>query len=247
MDRVIYIAMTGAREVTRQQAVVSHNLANVSTQGFKQELNVFRALPVVGEGAKTRAYVLETTPTTDFSYGAIQETGRAMDVAVRGDGWIAVQDANGQEAYTRMGNFQISLNGVLQTTNGYNVMGEGATIAVPPDQEILIGKDGTVSSVPSGRGLNAVTQAGRIKLVNPPEADLVRGDDGLFRLANGQPAVADANVQLVSGVLETSNVNPAEALVSMVSLARQFDMNMRVLRAADENHRSADKVLTLNG
>jgi len=247
MDRVIYIAMTGAREVTRQQAAVSHNLANVSTHGFKQELNVFRALPVVGEGAKTRAYVLETTPRTDFSYGAIQETGRAMDVAVRGDGWIAVQDANGQEAYTRMGHFQVSVNGVLQTTNGYNVLGEGATIAVPPDQEVLIGKDGTVSSVPSGRGLNAVTQAGRIKLVNPPEADLVRGEDGLFRLANGQPAAADANVQLVSGVLETSNVNPAEALVSMVSLARQFDMNMRVLRAADENHRSADKVLSLNG
>lgn len=247
MDRVIYIAMTGAREVTRQQAAVSHNLANVSTHGFKQELNVLRALPVVGEGARTRAFVLETTPRTDFTSGSIQETSRPLDVAVRGQGWIAVQDANGQEAYTRMGHLQVSTNGILQTSNGYNVLGEGAPIAVPPDQDILIGKDGSVSTVPIGQGLNAVAIAGRIKLVNPPEADLKRGEDGLFRTADGRPALADANVQVVSGALETSNVNPAEALVSMVSLARQFEMNMRVMRAADENHRSADKVLSLNG
>lgn len=247
MDRVIYIAMTGAREVTRQQAAVSHNLANVSTHGFKQELSVFRALPVVGEGARTRAFVFETTPRSDFTHGAIQETGRALDVALRGPGWIAVQDANGQEAYTRMGHLQVSVNGILQTTNGYNVLGDGGPIAVPPDQDILIGKDGSVSTVPLGQGLNAVAIAGRIKLVNPAETDLKRGEDGLFRTADGQLAAADANVQLVSGALETSNVNPAEALVNMVSLARQFEMNMRILRTADENHRGADKVLTLNG
>ena len=246
MDRVIYVAMTGAREVTRQQAAVSHNLANVSTHGFKQELNVFRALPVVGEGAKTRAFVLETTPRSDFSYGAIQETGRALDVAVRGQGWIAVQDASGQEAYTRMGHFQVNVNGIMQTTNGYNVLGEGAPIAIPPDQEILIGKDGSVSTVAIGQG-GASEIAGRIKLVNPPETDLVRGADGLFRLKSGEPAAADVNVQLVSAALETSNVNPAESLVSMISLARQFEMNMRVMRAADENHRSADQVLSMNG
>jgi len=247
MDRVIYVAMTGAREVTRQQAAVSNNLANVSTHGFKQELNVFRALPVVGEGARTRAFVLETTPRTDFSYGAMQDTGRALDVAVRGQGWIAVQDATGQEAYTRMGHLQVSVNGVLQTSNGYNVLGDSGPIAVAPEQDVLIGKDGTISTVPVGRGLNAVTIAGRIKLVNPPEAELKRGEDGLFRTASGQPAQADANVQVVSGMLETSNVNPAEALVSMVSLARQFEMNMRVLSMADDNHRSADKVLSING
>ena len=246
MDRVIYIAMTGAREVTRQQAAVTNNLANVSTQGFKREFNVFRALPVVGEGARTRAFVLETTPRSDFTQGAIQQTGRALDVAVRGDGWIAVQDANGQEAYTRMGHLQVSANGILQTTNGYNVLGDAGPVTVPPDQDVVIGKDGTVSTVPVGQELAAVATAGRIKLVNPPETDLVRGEDGLFRTTNGQPAVADANVQLVSGALETSNVNPAEALVSMISLARQFEMNMRVLRAADENSRSADKVLSLS-
>jgi len=244
MDRVIYVAMTGAREVTRQQAAVSHNLANISTHGFKQELNVFRALPVVGEGAKTRAFVLETTPRNDFSSGTVQQTGRSLDVALRGPGWIAVQDDNGQEAYTRMGHLQVSQNGVMQTSNGLNLMGDSGPVAVPPDQDILIAKDGTVSTVPVGQGLNAVAIAGRIKLVNPAEADLVRGEDGLFRQKSGQPAAADANVTLISGALETSNVNPAEAMVSMVSLARQFELQMRVLRAAEDNNRSADKVLS---
>ena len=244
MDRVIYIAMTGAREVTRQQAAISHNLANVSTHGFRQELNVFRALPVVGEGARTRAFVLETTPRTDFTQGVLQQTERPLDVALRGPGWIAVQGADGQEAYTRMGHLQVSQNGILQTTNGLTVLGDAGPITVPPDQDILIGKDGTISTVPVGRDLNAVTIVGRIKLTNPNETDLLRGDDGLFRLKSGQPAPADANVTLVAGALETSNVNPAEALVNMVSLARQFDMNMRVLRAAQDNDGSANKVLS---
>jgi flagellar basal-body rod protein FlgF len=243
MDRVIYVAMTGAREVTRQQAVVSHNLANISTTGFKSEMNVFRALPVVGDGAKTRAFVLETTPTTDYGSGVLQATGRNLDVAVNGSGWIAVQDATGQEAYTRMGDLQISANGVLQTGTGLTVMGDGGPIALPPDQQILIGKDGTVSTVPLGANKNAVTIAGRIKLVNPPESDIVRGDDGLFRLNSGQPAPADANVNLAVGTLETSNVSPTDALVKMISLGRQFDMQMRVLTAANDNHKDADKII----
>ena len=247
MDRVIYIAMSGAREVTRQQAAVSHNLANVSTHGFKQELNVFRALPVVGEGAKTRAFVAETTPRTDFTQGVLQMTGRALDVALQGDGWIAVQDASGQEAYTRMGHLQISQNGILQTTNGLNVIGDAGPLSLPPEQDVLVAKDGTVSTVPVGQNLTAVAIAGRIKLVKPQEADLVRGEDGLFRLASGQPAEANADVQLVSGALETSNVNPAQALVNMVSLARQFEMQMKVISNAEDNHRSADKVLSANG
>lgn len=243
MDRVLYIAMTGAREVTRQQAAVAHNLANVSTHGFKQELNVFRALPVVGEGARTRAFVLETTPRTDFSSGAIQQTGRPLDVAVRGAGWIAVQGPDGREAYTRMGQLEVGQNGLLQTANGHLVLGDGGPIAVPPDQEVAIAPDGTVSAIPVGENRNAVTIAGRIRLVNPPEAELTRGQDGLFRTRNGQPAPADANVKLAVGALETSNVNPAEALVQMISLARQFELQMRLIRSADENARAVDKVI----
>lgn len=243
MDRVVYVAMTGAREITRQQAVVSHSLANIATTGFKQELSVFRALPVVGEGARTRAFVLETTPGTNFTGGAIQPTGRSLDVAVQGSGWIAVQGADGQEAYTRMGDLQTSVNGILQTGTGLTILGDGGPIAVAPDQEVLIAKDGTVSTVPEGGNRNAVEIAGRIKLVNPPEADLVRGEDGLFRLKSGQAAELDANVGLAVGALESSNVNPAEALVNMISLSRQFETQMRLLRTAEENHRAGDKVL----
>ncbi len=243
MDRVVYVAMTGAREITRHQAVVAHNLANISTTGFKAELNVMRALPVVGEGARTRAFVLDTTPGSDFTPGSMQHTGRSLDAAVQGSGWIAVQDAAGQEAYTRMGDFQTTVNGVLQTGAGLNVVGDGGPIALAPDQDALIAPDGTVSTVPVGADRNAVQIAGRIKLVNPPEADLVRGGDGLFRLKSSQPAEADADVRLAVGSLETSNVNPAEALVSMISLARQFETQMRVLRTAEENHRAGDKVL----
>lgn len=243
MDRVLYIAMTGAREVTRQQAAVSHNLANLDTIGFKAQLNVFRALPVVGEGARTRAFVLETTPSADYSPGSLRHTGRTMDVALRGEGWIAVQGADGQEAYTRMGDLQTSINGILQTGNGLNVVGDGGPIALPPGRDVLVASDGTVSTVPEGGNRNAVEIAGRIKLVNPPEADLERGEDGLFRLKSGQPAPVDANVQLAVGTLESSNVSPAEALVNMISLSRQFDTQMRVLRVAEDNHQAGDKVL----
>lgn len=245
MDRVIYLAMTGAKQVGLQQAAVAHNLANVSTHGFKEELNVFRALPFVGEGARTRAAVVETTPRTNYTEGVIQQSGSALDVAVRGPGWIAVQDAAGQEAYTRMGHLQVSANGVLQTSSGLTVLGDAGPISIPPDQEIAIAKDGTISTVPLGQNLNAVAVAGRIKLVNPPEVEMTRGQDGLFRARDNLPAPADATVTLVSGALETSNVNAAEAMVNMISLARQFDLQMRVLRSAEDNHRSADKILAL--
>ncbi len=243
MDRVIYIAMTGAREVTRQLDAVTNNLANVSTQGFRQQLNVFRALPVVGEGAKTRAFVLETTPRTDYTPGVLQQTDRPLDVAVSGSGFIAVQGADGKEAYTRMGHLQVSQNGILQTTNGLTVLGDAGPISVPPDQAIQAAKDGTISTVPLNAPRTDVATVGRIKLTNPAEANLIRGADGLFRQSNVQPAAADANVRLVTGALEGSNVNPAEALVNMVSLSRQFEMNMRTLRAAQDNDTSATKVI----
>lgn len=244
MDRMIYIAMAGAREVAQQQAAVSHNLANISTTGFKAEMNLFKALPVIGDGAKTRAYVLETTPTADYSSGAIHATGRNLDVAVKGQGWIAVQDASGQEAYTRLGDLQVSINGVLENGAGQTVLGDGGPIAVPPDQEIMIGHDGTVSTAPIGQNQKAVGIAGRIKLVNPPESDLIRGDDGLFRVKGGQPAPTDENIRLAVGSLESSNVNPAESLVKMISLGRQFELQMRALTTASDDHKAADKIIT---
>lgn len=246
MDRLIYIAMSGAKHTMHQQAQVAHNLANASTTGYKAEANSFRALQVLGDGEKTRAFVVDSTSGADLSTGAIQNTDRDLDVAVQGKGWLVVQSADGSEAYTRNGSLLIGSNGLLQTRNGLTVMGDGGPLAVPPDAEITIAKDGTVSAIPAGQAASTIATAGRIKLVNPPEADLVKGSDGLFRLASGVSAPADANVVLAQKSLETSNVNAVDSLVNMISLARQFDMQMKLLQNAEANSRQAAQIMTLS-
>lgn len=247
MDRLIYTAMTGASHVLQQQAAVSENLANASTPGFRATLNTFRAVPLVGEGLPTRTFVVDSTAGADFSPGAFQGTGRSLDVAVNGPGWVVVQGADGREAYTRNGSFQISPSGVLQTRTGLNVAGDGGPITIPPDTEVTFAKDGTISTVPSGSQVTSVIVVGRLKLVNPPEAQLERGGDGLFRLKDGTTAPADAKVEVVPESLETSNVNTVEAMVTMISLARKFDMQMKMLQSADNNARQASQIFALNG
>ncbi|HUX89168.1 MAG TPA: flagellar basal-body rod protein FlgF [Gallionellaceae bacterium] len=247
MDKLIYTAMTGASHALQQQAAVSQNLANANTPGFRSAINTFRAVPLLGEGLPTRTFVVDSTAGADFSQGPMQPTGRALDVAVNGDGWLAVQTADGAEAYTRNGSFQLTPNGVLQTRSGLNVMGETGPITVPPDTQITIGKDGTISTVPTNSQVTAVTVIGRLKLTNPAQAQLVRGDDGLFRSADGRAANADANVSVSSGHLEGSNVNAVEAMVNMITLARQFDMQMKMLTTADNNSRQAGQILNVGG
>lgn len=245
MDRLIYVAMSGARQTLGQQATVAHNLANLTTNGFRAETSVFRAVPVTGDGAQTRAFVVDSTPGADFTPGVIQSTGRDLDVAVQGKGWIAVQAADGSEAYTRSGSLQTNANGVLQTRTGNAVLGDGGPISIPNDTLITIAGDGTVSTVPTGNRPAASAVVGRIKLVNPAENMLERGNDGLFRVRGGAPAAADAGVRLASGSLETSNVNAVEAMVSMIALARQFDMQMKMLQNAETNARQAAQLLTM--
>ncbi|OGS93649.1 MAG: flagellar basal-body rod protein FlgF [Gallionellales bacterium GWA2_59_43] len=247
MDRLIYTAMTGASHVLQQQAAVSENLANASTPGFRAALNTFRAVPLVGEGLPTRTFVVDSTAGSDFTPAAFQSTGRELDVAINGAGWIAVQGADGKEAYTRNGSFQVSSNGVLQTRTGLNVMGDGGPITIPPDTEVTFAKDGTISTVPSGGQATSVIVVGRLKLVNPPPEQLERGGDGLFRLQDGTTATADANVSAVSGSLEGSNVNTVEAMVNMISLARKFDMQMKMLQTADNNARQASQIMNISG
>jgi len=246
MDKLIYIAMTGARHTLWQQAAVTHNLANAVTTGYRAETNAFRALPVFGAGSPTRAFVVDSTTGANFAPGSIQHTGRDLDVAVQGGGWIAVQTPDGSEAYTRNGSLQVGPNGMLQTRNGLTVLGDSGPIAIPPDTDITVAKDGTISTVPIGQNLNAVSAVGRIKLVNPAEAGLVRGSDGLFRVQNATTVPADAGVTLISGALETSNVNVVDALVGMISLARQFDMQIKLLQSAEANATKASQVMNLN-
>ncbi|MGV7209032.1 flagellar basal-body rod protein FlgF [Oxalobacteraceae bacterium A2-2] len=245
MDRLIYTAMTGARHVVEQQATVSNNLANATTTGFRAQLDSFRAVPVVSEGLATRAFVVDSTVGADLRPGPIETTGRNLDVAVRGEGWLAVQSADGSEAYTRNGSLKVSQNGLLQTSGGLTLQGEGGPIAVPPDTAVTIASDGTVSAVTNDYMPGPANVLGRVKLVNPDPKSLVRGDDGLFRLTSGAPADNDAGVRLVDGALEGSNVNPVDSMVNMISLARQFEMQMSLLKNAENNAAKATQILAL--
>lgn len=245
MDRMIYTAMTGAKHILEQQATNSHNLANVNSTGFRAQLNAFRAVPVVSEGMPTRAFVVDATVGTDFTPGVLQQTGRDLDVAIQGKGWLTVIRPDGSEGYTRNGALRVSENGLLQNSSGHILMGENGPIAVPPDETITIGRDGTVSTVSNNFEPGAVNVLGRLRLVNPPEAMLVRGKDGLFEMNSEQPAPLDPDVQLVSGALEGSNVNVVEAMVNMISLARQFDFQVKLLENAENNANKASQILNL--
>jgi flagellar basal-body rod protein FlgF len=233
--------MSGAKATMQRQDVVAHNLANASTTGFKAELTAFRAVPVVGQGASTRAYALETTPGYNAEPGPIQTTGRNLDVAMKGNAWLAVQATDGTEAYTRAGSLQLNTEGLLTTSNGLTVLGDGGPITLPANGEYAIGADGTVTAkVGNGRP----TAVGKLKLVTP-EAPLTRGTDGLMRGAEELPA--DPNARLQDGALEGSNVSAVETMVSMIAAARQFEQQMKMLQSAQEKEQSATKLLGSGG
>jgi flagellar basal-body rod protein FlgF len=232
-----------------RQAAVANNLANVTTQGYRAEEHRLRSAQVLThnttpDALPTRAFAVDASTHTDYSEGALMYTGGLYDVAVKGKGWIALALPDGTEAYTRNGSFETSVEGVLQTKTGIPVQGDGGPITIPPNTRITIERDGTISTVPETGAQNVVNVVGRIKLVDPPEADLVRGPDGLFRLGTGEAAEQSNAVKIAAGYLENSNVNPVEQMVSMISLARQFEMQMRMITTAEANDRAADQVLS---
>lgn len=245
MDEMIYIAMTGARQTEVAQSINSNNLANISTTGFRADLHAFSSIPINGPGVDTRVNAVTDSYGTDLSSGALQSTGRATDVAVQGDGYIAVETADGSEAYTRRGDFRVEPGGLLVNGAGHLVRGEGGPVAIPPNSSLLIGKDGTISVQPVGQGPETISIVDRIKLVKPDEAQLVKGEDGLLRHVDGDEAVADASVGLQSGMLESSNVNVAKTLVNMIELARQYEMQVNVIKSAEENADSAAQMMRL--
>ncbi|WP_233865212.1 flagellar basal-body rod protein FlgF [Paraburkholderia adhaesiva] len=249
MDRLIYTAMSGATQSLEQQAVVANNLANVSTTGFRAQLANFRDVPMsFGDGSTvndltTRTFVLSATPGSDMTPGAISKTGNPLDIAIQGQGFIAVQGTDGNEAYTRAGNLHVDENGQLVTANNLQVIGGGGPIAVPPGSAVTIGSDGAVSAIAPGSQPNAIAMIDQIKFVNPPAGTLTRSDDGLFRTADGNPADADPTVQIATEAIEGSNVNPVAAMVSMITNARQFQMQTKLLQTADQNDQTANQLL----
>jgi len=243
MDRGLYVAMTGAKQIMQAQAVNNHNIANVSTTGFRADTVSFASLPIYGPGFASRVNAVALSAGTDFSGGALESTGNALDVAVNGQGFIAVQGADGKEAYTRAGDLKLTESGAVTTGTGLPVLSETGPIVIPPAASVTIGTDGTVSVVPMGLSPAAQSQVDRIKLVNPPLNALTKGEDGLLRLKAGGSAKTDDAVTLASGVLETSNVNSAQSLVSMIELQRLYEFQIKSMNSTDQNEQSAQRLM----
>jgi flagellar basal-body rod protein FlgF len=240
MDRMIYLSMSGAKATMQRQDTLANNLANVSTTGFRAELQAFRAVPVEGSGASTRVFTLETTTGYDSSPGPVAVTGRNLDVAVRGDGWLAVQALDGTEGYTRAGSLEVSADGTLVTRGGMQVLGDGGPIQLPPNSEPSIASDGSINArLPNGKS----SVVGKLKLVTP-EARLARGGDGLFRAAGGEALPADPAARVQEGALEGSNVSPVENMVAMIAAARQFEAQMKMLQTAEADEKAAAQLLS---
>lgn len=245
MDKMIYLAMSGAKEIMHRQTSNNHNLANLNTTGFKADLDSLKSLPVYGPGHPGRVYVQDEGVGADHSGGQIIQTGRELDIAINGDGFIAVQDRDGSEGYTRAGDLRVNSAGIIENGAGYPVMGNGGPIAIPPFEKLEIGSDGTISIRPVGSDANALAVVDRIKLVNPPTENLKKSATGIFH-TDGEPAEPDATISIVNGSLENSNVNAVEGMVKMIELSRQYEMQVKMMKAAEDNDKSAAKLLQIS-
>ena len=246
MDRMIFIAMSGAKEIMTAQTINANNLANASTTGFKADFQSSLSQPVYGSVLPSRVYTSTEDAGVDFNPGSIISTGRELDIAINGQGWIAVQTADGNEAYTRAGDLRIDNLGRLMTGAGHSVLGNGGPIAMPPHAKLVIGTDGTISIQPLGQPASTMAVVDRIKLVDPPTEELEKGSDGLLHIASGQSAEADASVSMVSGSLESSNVNTVSAMVRMIELARQYETHIKLMSAAESNDEASAQIMRVS-
>lgn len=248
MDRIIYTAMNGAQRLLEQQSAVSNNLANINTTGFREQLAIQRAVPLQGGALfPTRVGTATVTPGTKNEQGALAETGSPLDVAIRGEGWFAVQTPTG-EAYTRAGDFSVDANNMLVTKQGYPVLSaDGGPVELPDRGAVTFSTDGQISVLGAGDNPRDIQIMGQLKLVNPAMTELERGADGWFRLANGAIAQPDDQVTIVAGFVEKSNVNAAEAMVAMINNSRRFEMQMKVISDASAREEKANSILSSNG
>ena len=247
MDKALYIAMTGAKHNMIAQTSHANNMANINTTGFRADYAVARSMGVYyGDGQPTRAYAMTESPASDFTPGPVQQTGRELDVAINGDGFLAVQSPTGAEAYTRAGNLNLDANGILRTAEGLPVMGNNGPIALPPATQISIGEDGTISVQGQGEGPETLVEIDRLKLVKPDYDSLEKSADGLFRQLDGVDLVADADVRVTSGALEGSNVNAVDAFTDILSLSRQYEMQVKLMKTFEQNSESSARLLQMS-
>ncbi|OIN07728.1 flagellar basal-body rod protein FlgF [Oceanisphaera psychrotolerans] len=247
MDHLLYIAMSGAKENMNSVALRANNLANANTTGFKADMEQARAMQAFGEGLPSRVFAMTERPGQSFAAGPLQTTGRELDVAVAGDGWLAVESKDGSEAYTRSGSLQVSPEGLLQTGNGLNVLDDnGGPIFLPlPLEKMEINKDGTIFARLEGEPANGGAELQRIKTVLPDNGDLDKGLDGLFRRKDGQAEPPSAQVQLIAGALEGSNVNPVAEMTHLIDLQRRFETQLKMMNHAEENDKAHAQLLRI--
>ncbi len=246
MDRMLFVAMSGAKETTKALAINTNNLANASTTGFRADFQSSLSQPVYGPGQASRVYATTSAEGVDFSPGSIISTGRDLDVAVSGKGWIAVQAADGREAYTRAGDLRIDSVGRVTNGAGFVVLGNGGPISIPAHSKLQVGGDGTISIQPLGQSANTLAIVDRIKLVNPDNDQLQKGIDGLMHMRSGKAAQEDGSVGVVSASLESSNVNTIGAMVRMIELSRQYETQIKIMSTAEENDRASAAIMQMN-
>ncbi len=246
MDRMVYLAMSAAQQMMLGQAAAAHNLANANTTGFKADYAAYRAMPLFGEGLPTRVFAATERPGIDFSAGSLEATGNDLDVALMGEGFIAVQARDGSEAYTRAGELKLDAIGQLTTADGLPVLGNGGPIALPPAEKVQIGADGTISVRPLGQQANTLAVVERLRLVKPDLANIVKGEDGLFHTRDGAPAPIDASVHVTHGTLERSNVNPVSEMIQMIETARRYELAVKAMRTAEETDAEGARLLRIN-
>jgi len=243
---MLYVAMTGAKNTMLAQAINNNNLANINTTGFRADLASFQAMPVEGAGYQSRVNAVVTGTDVDMASGPLINTGRELDVAVKGDGYIAIQAPDGSEAYTRAGDMKINSAGILVTGTGNPVLGNSGPIAIPPHEKLEIGADGTISILPIGQAPNTLAVVDRIKLVKAPTEKMVKTDEGLLRPALQTPLAVDGSVTLQSGVIESSNVNGIDALANMIELSRHYEAQVKLLKVAEDNDAASAQLLRLS-
>lgn len=245
MDKMLYLGMTGAKHLQMAQATNANNLANASTSGFRADFHSVFTQEVDGPGLATRANAVMGGESIDINPGAIQTTDNPMDIAIDGDGWFAVSTVDGGEAYTRRGDLRLSADGLLINGAGQHILGDGGLLALPEHQSLSIGSDGTVSIVPLGQGPETQIVIDRIRLVKLDQDQISKGEDGLIRQRDGSPGVASADIALVSGALESSNVNAVDAMVNMISLSRAFEMQVKLMSTAGELADAGSRMMRL--
>lgn len=245
MDRSLYISMSGAKETMNALAIHGNNLANANKTAFKASFEQARSMQAYGAGLPTRVFALAEEPGQNFESGTLQITGRDLDVAVQGDGWLVVESQLGDQAMTRSGGLNINSEGYLVDARGNQVLNtQSNPIYVPmPVEKLSIRKDGMIEIRPAGAPPEAIEELAQLKLANPDVKEMMRGQDGLFRRTDGKDPEENSQVTLQSGSLEASNVNLSSELTSLINLQRQFEMQIKMMKKAEEMDKASESLL----